>query len=210
MADLPSLEAESGGHSPRRPGRRRDSGTDDAIVDATTRLVGNHGVAGLSVDAIAAAAGCSKTTIYRRWASKDELIIDALRWGDVPITVPDTGSLRSDLEHYYDILLRRLSKGRIDVLPHLVQSGMANEAVRASLDQFNTQREMPLRQVLQRGIARGELSPEIDCDTIVDALVGPLRYRNHFSGRKLDRAFVTGILDVIFSGLPQGSRPSPP
>ena len=63
--------------APRAPGRPRDARADSAILDATLRLVGSVGLGGLSMDAVAATAGVSKATIYRRWASKEALVLDA-------------------------------------------------------------------------------------------------------------------------------------
>ena len=81
-----------------RPGRPRDARNDAAILEATTAILFEKGYAGLTIDGVAAAAGVSRPTIYRRWSSKPELVIAALgdRTGlDVP--VPHTGSIRRDL-----------------------------------------------------------------------------------------------------------------
>lgn len=197
MQNQSTLDAESAKPRPRTQGRRRDARTDKAIIAATLRLVADHGVVGLSVEAVAAAVGCGKTTIYRRWASKEELVVEALRSSITSYDAADTGSLRGDLECYYDLLLERVANGRVDVLPHLVQVGMSNEALRAALNDFNAQREEPLRQILRRAIDRGELPADVDSDTLMEVLIGPVRYRYHFSGRKLDSAFVRGVLDLV-------------
>lgn len=188
-----------------KPGRPRDERIDEAIIAATVRLVAAHGVAGLSVDAVAASVGCSKATIYRRWRSKEELVVEALRAGAPLIEVADTGSLRGDLERYFDLLIERLSRSRVDVLPNLVHAGTAHTAMRGSLNHFNAQREEALRHILARGIARGDLPHDVNCDAVVDALVGPVRYRHHFSGRVLDRAFAQEILDLVLAGLREGA-----
>ena len=82
----------------RRPGRPRNADNDIAILEAATAILFEKGYAGLTIDGVASAAGVSRPTIYRRWASKPELVIAALahRTG-VAIPVPNTGSVRRDL-----------------------------------------------------------------------------------------------------------------
>ena len=80
----------------RKPGRPRDARADRAILEATLELASEQGL-GLSMDAVAARAGVSKATIYRRWASKEALVLDAWRELVGPMPVPDTGSVRGDL-----------------------------------------------------------------------------------------------------------------
>lgn len=185
----------------RKPGRPRDLRTDDAIIAATLHLCAAQGVTGLSLDAVAAEAGCSKATIYRRWASKEELVAHALSRGPVPIKDFDTGSAIRDIELYVKELISRLPRGRADVIPHLVESGSVNASVRASLNEYNARREEPIRRILQRGVTRGELSPDVDCDAVIDVVLGPVMYRHLFSDRPMDSAFVEGFLHLVLSAV---------
>ena len=197
MPDSPASANPTVAVTRRKQGRPRDSQAGAAIIAATLDLVAAHGVAGLSVDAVAAAAGCSKATIYRRWASKEELVADALRSGTPRIEPVDTGSFRGDVERYINELIDRLSKGRIDVIPHLAHTRASNAAVRAALDEYHVNRERPMREILLRGIERGEVSPDVDFDIIIEILLGPVIYRCVFSDRSLDASFAGRLLDVL-------------
>src|SRR5215208_2909810 len=109
--------------APRR-GRPRRADADQAILTATVELLGEVGVAGFSMDLLAQRAGVGKATIYRRWPSKETLILDALRMTSTPIPVPDEGNLRDDLFTYMDAVIECFSPGRggSDVLPHLIEA----------------------------------------------------------------------------------------
>ena len=81
----------------RKPGRPRSAQAHKAIIDATLELLAEEGFQGLSIEAVAAKAGVGKTTIYRRWSSKDELVMDAIREVQIDLPVIDTGNFRNDL-----------------------------------------------------------------------------------------------------------------
>ena len=95
-------------------------------------------MAGLSMDVLAQRAGVGKATIYRRWDSKETLILDALRMTTTPIPTPDEGSLRDDLFAYMDAVIECFSPGAAapDVLPHLIEASCYDPQLRASLDDY--------------------------------------------------------------------------
>src|SRR5689334_11946810 len=85
----------------RARGRSRDDSRDPQILQATAQLLAEVGYDRLTMDAVAARAHAGKATLYRRWSSKGELVVDALgcaAHGETPEAAPDTGSLRGDLE----------------------------------------------------------------------------------------------------------------
>src|SRR5260370_18750172 len=81
----------------RKPGRPRSAQAQKAIIDATLELLAEEGFQGLSIEAVAARAGVGKTTIYRRWSSKEELVMEAIRQVQIDVPVMDTGNFRNDL-----------------------------------------------------------------------------------------------------------------
>ena len=109
--------------TPVKRGRPRRADADGAILGATLELLNEVGVAGLSMDLLAQRAGVGKATIYRRWDSKETLILDAMLMTATPIPVPDEGNLRDDLFTYMDAVIECFSPGRggSDVLPHLIE-----------------------------------------------------------------------------------------
>ena len=138
--------------TPRR-GRPRAEGLDEALLDVTLELAGEVGIDGMSMDDLAQRAGVSKATIYRRWPSKERLVLDALNHAMRPFDLIDTGSLRSDLEDYLGELARRMTEGRAsDVLPDLIAASVRDANLRTSLDEYIRHRRQPLQTILGRGL----------------------------------------------------------
>lgn len=182
----------------RRLGRPRSAGVDEALLDATLQLAGEVGINGMSMDDLAQRAGVSKATIYRRWPSKEALVLDALASAIRPFDLVDTGSVRGDLEVYLAELGRRMQTGRSsDVLPDLISASARDVALRESLDEWVRHRRQPLTIILGRAVQRGELATSTDLDTIIDALIGAFMYRRLLSHAALDDAFVTRLLLTV-------------
>ena len=150
-----------GPETPRR-GRPRSIEADQAILTATIDLASEVGITGMSMDDVAQRAGVSKATIYRRWCSKEALVLDALRSATLPFDDVDTGTLSGDLDLYVGELDPpfRNNGPMNDVLPHLIEVSCHDETIRSSLDDYIRVRRVPLRTILTRAIERGELPSE--------------------------------------------------
>lgn len=187
---------------PTRRGRPRSAEVDAAVLAATLELAGAVGIARLSMDEVAERAGVSKASIYRRWSSKEALVLDALKSAVRPFDEVDTGTLRGDLDVYLGELTARFERGRLsDVLPHLVEVGCHDDGIRASLDDYIRFRRRPLRAILERGRDRGELDVDVDVDVLIDVLIGPFVYRRLLSRGALDTEFVDRLLAVVLPGV---------
>ena len=181
---------------PRR-GRPRSADADVAILGAALELASEVGVRALSMDEVAARAGVSKATIYRRWSSKEALVIDALRSAIEPPGAIDNGSLGADLRQYFRELTIRMTASRGDVLPHLIEVACYDPAIRTSLDDWVRHRRVPLHTILQRGVATGELAADTDLDLVIDALIGPFIYRRLLTGAPIDADFADRLLALV-------------
>ena len=180
-----------------RRGRPRSVDADEAILAATLELVGEVGINGMSMDVLAERAKVSKTTIYRRWTSKEQLVLEALRSAMGPLDDVDTGSLRADVRAYLIELGERMWRGRVsDVLPHLIEVACHDEALRSRLDDYVQYRRAPMLAILGRGLVRGELPPGSDLDVLADVLIGPFIYRRLLTHGPLDETFVDRLLAV--------------
>jgi AcrR family transcriptional regulator len=187
--------------APRR-GRPRSAEVDEAVLAATLAVAGEVGLLKLSMDVLAERAKVSKATIYRRWPSKEQLVLEALRWGTNPLEEIDTGSLRSDLDEYLTQLARRFQQGQLsDVLPQLIAVARHDASLQASLDEYVQIRRRPLRLILERGRERGELSSDIDLDVLIDVVLGPIAYRRLLSHDAIDDDFVANLLKIVIPGL---------
>lgn len=181
---------------PRR-GRPRSADADEAILAATLELAGEVGINGMSMDDLAERAGVSKTTIYRRWTSKEQLVLDALRAAMGPLDDVDTGSVRDDLRAYLIELGERMWRGRMsDVLPHLIEVACHDESLRCRLDDYVQFRRAPMLAILRRGCDRGELPADVDLDVLADVLIGPFIYRRLLTHAPLDEPFVDRLIGV--------------
>jgi len=182
---------------PKR-GRPRAEGLDEVLLDVTLELAGEVGIHGMSMDDLAQRAGVSKATIYRRWPSKERLVLDALNRAMRPFDLIDTGSLRGDLDDYLRELARRMATGKAsDVLPDLIAASVRDENLRASLDEYIRYRRQPLHTILSRGIERGELAADADVEVLIDVLIGPFVYRRLLSHDRLDDDFVARLLGAV-------------
>jgi AcrR family transcriptional regulator len=195
---------------PRARGRPRDKRADDAIIAATLALMAEVGASDLRIDDVARRAGVGKATLYRRYRSKDELITTAVRDLVSEIEIPDTGSTREDIR----MLMRRAVRVYRDpagagVMPGLVDAMRRDpQLARAVREGFLARRRAALRVVLERGVARGDLAPELDFELALDVLGGPLFYRLLITGGAIDRRLADGVTELIMRGFGSDRAPS--
>lgn len=187
----------------RPPGRPLEEQVSTEILDAAVAVLTEEGFAGVTVDNVAATAGVSKATIYRRWSTKEALLLEAascLSGG--PDDLPDTGSLRGDLVALYEGFLPALIDGIPgQMLPQMVAEGTRNPEIRALLAEFANTRRTRWRTVLERAVDRGELVEGLETEVVVDCLTGPLFTRLLVTGRPLTPAIAEQILDVVLAGV---------
>jgi len=156
----------------RGRGRPRSEKADQAILDATLRMLGTQGVAGTTIEGVAADAGVGKTTIYRRWPTKTELILAAISNIVPPGDPPDTGSMAGDMAALAETQRRRLAgSGLSGIVPRVLAESMGDpelhrDFVERVVEPF---RDM-LRLFIERGIDRGELRPDLEVEPLVDLL----------------------------------------
>jgi AcrR family transcriptional regulator len=183
----------------RSPGRPRSAASEKAILDATLELLMEEGYGGLTTDKVALRAGASKSTMYRRWPSKQHLVIAA--FDSTPeLQIPDTGSLESDLyavvKEYIHILNNTPLSG---VLPALLGERAHNADLAKVLDPLIKRRAIPLRTVLNRAIDRGELPAKTNADLAAEIIMGPIQMRSDL-GIKVNTRMIKPILAVVLKG----------
>jgi AcrR family transcriptional regulator len=187
--------------SPERPrGRPRDESRDRAIETAALELIVEQGFAGLTMEGVAARAGVAKTTVYRRWDNKAALVIDAfLRAGRDPSVAPDTGSVRGDLLEMLRAFLHMVqSQGEL-VQALVAEQRRHPELAEAFRVTFLNQKKAAVREVLARGVARGEIPPHADLGLLADVGAALIWYRLSISGAPLDDDLPERIVDQFFA-----------
>ena len=175
----------------RKPGRPRSVDVDRAIFEAALEEYGQHGFEVMSVDAVAARAGVSKATIYRRFESKLELVTAAMyQVAEERKPTPDTGSLAGDL--------RALVHNLIEMTQHqtfgcnarmMVADGLRNPELGKVHEEYVQYRRAGTLTVFERAIARGELRGDVDLQVAADVLTGPVFYRHLVSHMPIDDAY---------------------
>src|SRR5215470_5105811 len=173
------------------------------VLAAALSLFAEKGIDATSVDAIAAASGVSKATIYKHWADKDALCLEVLGYVRGLNEGPpdrDTGDLKADLKAY---LMYEPPKENAEIRGRLIVQLLAYSAQnqqfgRAWKMQVMDRARTDLKRLLQRGIERGIFSPVMDIDLGVALILGPMMYR-HIFGPGIDQTWLAeGTVDSFW------------
>jgi AcrR family transcriptional regulator len=195
--------------------KRRGEASELAICEAVLGLLGEVGYDRMSMDAVAARAHAGKATIYRRWPNKAALVTSALRAcsgadpsGDY--TLPDTGSVRGDLLAIGEAKSKDTPAELMDALPGLLLA-MRDDRQLASLvhAQLETDLRDVYREIVRRGVARGEISPDADPDLLVEVGFGLAIYWIVMRGKPIDASFSEYLVDRVLLPLVHHPTTSP-
>ncbi|WP_204055173.1 TetR/AcrR family transcriptional regulator [Microbispora corallina] len=195
----------------RPAGRPRSEKAEKAIIDATLDLIGEGiGVAELSIEAIAARAGVGKTTIYRRWSNKEDLVVDAMASLKPPIPLPEQGaSVRDALVTYLRVIRDESSQVRTRCIMNIAMSDAERHPRLA--ERFREIAVEPRRRavaaVIQRGIETGELRPDLDAEMAMAILSGTMMW--HMKWAHQDRQPSDDLAERIVDEALKGFRPRP-
>jgi AcrR family transcriptional regulator len=201
-----------------KPGRPRSERSGEAILAASRELLFEMGYGGLTLDKVAAHAKVSKATIYRRWPSKEHLVIAALEQME-PIEGGRHGNVLEDLAdalvqfalHVHSAPSTLKSEQRIvGMLPSLLAECATNPSLSAALDAFLERRRGPVKAILRRAIEAGELPAGLDLELACDAIMGPILVRLFFTRSEVDEQTVRRLLGFVLGGLgyhPATDRP---
>lgn len=187
-------------------GRPRETRTDRSILTATIKLIAERGIQDVRTEDVAQRAGVGKGAIYRRYRSKDDLITAAVAELVSDIAIPDTGSTRADVLG----LMRGAVAVYTDptaagVMPSIVgEMARRPELARVVRAAFLSGRRSALREVLERGIARGDLGGDMDLELALDVLGGPLFYRLLITGGPIDERLAENVTELILRGFAPG------
>ncbi len=155
-------------------GRPRDEGADRAIIEAAQRQLADVGFAQMSIESVAAEAGVTRPTVYRRWKSKDDLATAAIAALQIPAPAPekdDTWSaIESELVHFRRSLERPNGMSMIGMV--LLEEGRMPELAALFRRRIVEPRRQRLTALFRQGIARGEIPEGADVATAVAAAIG--------------------------------------
>jgi AcrR family transcriptional regulator len=189
----------------RRPGGR-SARIRAAALAATLAELADRGYTALSLDGVARRAGVHKTTLYRRWGSREELVLEAMleRAGE-HISVPDTGSLREDLSELARTAAANAASPEVAAMARAVVAGAPHDSRLATANHRFWAARLELDGgIIERAITRGDVPPETDPRTVIEAVLGPIHLRLLLTGEPVDHAFLEGIVDLVINGVAPG------
>lgn len=184
---------------PRSGGRPRDESRDGAIRRATLQLLAEVGYDGVTMDRVASRAKAGKATIYRRWPSKVALVTETITAvAEQTMPIPDTGGFRSDMV----ALLRSFRDGVGDdrgrVLAELISEMPRNNELRDAVHNgIISQRQRAIDAIVASGIARGDVSPEVDRAILMELGSAMLLQRILLSGQPVGDEFIDTVVDEL-------------
>ncbi len=202
----------------RAGGRPRSAAADHAILEATRAALVDLGWTKLTLGDVAARAGVAKTTLYRRWAGKSELVVDAVAELFDELELPDSGSLATDIEgvvlRFAALLGRPETKTALmAVVAESTTDAPLRERVRASI--VERQKRLVL-EGRQRAQVRGELPVEPDpaaaartADLVFDVIAGAVVHRALVSAEPVDAEWARHFTALLLTGLTTTPAPTP-
>jgi AcrR family transcriptional regulator len=178
----------------------------EAILAATLHELNVNGYAALSVEAVASRAGVNKTTIYRRWPTLDDLLVDALMtWSQDAIPVPDTGSVETDLLALGRELADQLNGGvGRQIAAVVLTAGLRSPQLRDATRRYFDHQAARATPHVTRAIDRGELPANTDISALLTTFRAPLFYRMVTTGDPIDDGLIAQTTRVTLAAARAG------
>ena len=165
-----------------------------------------RGFSGLTIEGVAAEAGVGKTTVYRRFPDKVQLVIAAMASVMLHDEAPDTGSLRGDLLAFHthaghDYFLRLLTGGGSTLIGTLLAEKERHPELIETFRRLVTDRRREqIRQVVDRAAARGEVGRDVDPDYVASVMFGSLIGRA-IAGMEVSDRVIEQTVDSLINGI---------
>ena len=166
------------------------------MLRATLDELATVGYGNLSFESVARRAGVHKTTLYRHWPNREELVREALlARSEVTVPIPDTGSLREDLTAFAQAVVANITAPDYEAIVRAVASEARTEGALGQASRgFWRERFQLARIIVLRGIERGEIRADVDPDLLLESLVGPLYLRLLITREPLDDASIEALV----------------
>lgn len=184
-----------------KPGRKRDPGKDQDILKAALAVLAELGYEGTTIDIIAARANAGRATVYRRWPTKAELILDAIDsiGQSAPAgALPDTGTLAGDFHEMLSVANRAGNARPMQIISGLVPVLKDNPELASAVSRrMVAPQAAAMRALLQRAKDRGEIPDDRNLDMLTLVLPAFSAYRAMIMNQPMDGAYVDAIIDDI-------------
>lgn len=160
------------------------------MLDAAADLIGEVGFGRTSIEAIAERSGVARSTIYRHWSDRPELLIDAIDCKIAPVQMPQTGDLRNDLVTIVGELAERMGSEGGPMMVSLMAEARRDEKFAVLFDRFVGARFGRIKSIVESAVDRGDLPADVDSAQMVEDLVAPVFFRAFSRRGPLDEEFI--------------------
>jgi AcrR family transcriptional regulator len=187
----------------RRPGGR--SARVRAAAIAALAELAETGYSALSLENVARRAGVHKTTLYRRWGTCEDLVLEAMldRAGE-HISVPNTGSLRKDLFELVQTAAANAASPEVAAMARAVVAQMPHDSRLAAANRRFWDERLALDgMIVEQAIERGEVASDTQPRQVIESVLGPIHLRLLLTGEPISPDFLQAIVDVVVDGLAQ-------
>ena len=182
--------------------RPRSQEAHDAAIEATIDVLHETGVEGVTFEAVAARSGVARSTLYRHFGSKEQLVALAAKGCVSQHPTPDTGDLAEDLRILFTRYKETDDAGRIpDLLPMLIDASLRDPALREVVEQLLAEKRQPIRTVLQLAQLRGEIGRDLDLEDALSIVLGPFSYRRLVERRPTTPEFTDLVVRATVAAL---------
>jgi AcrR family transcriptional regulator len=172
----------------------------EAVLEAAAEELGRVGFAALRIEDVAQRSGVNKTTVYRRWPTKLELVTAVIDREGAPPTDFDFGTLESDVRACLHEMRDRLHNMHHRGLMQVLSAERATPEVEQLVRTVRNRHIAVRQRIFERAMARGELSPNVDTAMLVEFMHAPLISRIIHQGREVDDALIDALTRVLCSG----------
>jgi AcrR family transcriptional regulator len=178
----------------------------EAVLSAVLHELNVNGYAALSIEAVASRAGVNKTTIYRRWPTLDDLLVDALTtWSEDAIPGADTGSIETDLLTLGRELADQLNGGiGRQIVAVVLTAGLRSPQLREATRRYFDQQAARATPLVAQAIDRGELPANTDTNALLITFRAPLFYRMVTTGDPIDEGLIAQTTRVTLAAARAG------
>ena len=186
--------------------RRRTGGRSarvrEAVLKATLRAMAEHGADAVSISEIARRARVHETSIYRRWPTKEHLVLDALLdYSEAKLPIPNTGTLRDDLVAFATAVTAYLESPLGRTLARSMAVAGDDDTLAAGRAQFWKSRLDLASAMIARAKDRGEVPADLDPARALELVIAPLHFRALLTRQPIDEHDIAQLVDALLTGL---------
>jgi AcrR family transcriptional regulator len=188
------------------PVRRRTGGRSarvrEAVLKATLQAVAEHGADSVSISEIARQAEVHETSIYRRWPTKEHLVLDALLdYSEAKLPIPDAGTLRGDLVAFATAVTAYLDSPLGQALARAMAVAGDDDTLAAARAQFWKSRLDLASVMIERAKDRGEVLADLDAAAALELVIAPLHFRALLTREPIGERDIAQLVDTLLAGL---------